>query len=73
MEHESSYDRNKTLSIKYHLAEIKPYLKDIINNLKKSDKWKNLSSKGTDEGLVMHLKSDNREIMIYDKENEIIK
>ena len=37
--YESSSDRNKILSIKEYLSEIKPYLKDIINILKKSDTW----------------------------------
>ena len=32
--------RNNTLSIKECIAEIKPYSKEIINNLKKSDTWK---------------------------------
>ena len=31
---------NKTLSIEEYLDKIKPYLKDIINNLKKIDTWK---------------------------------
>ena len=30
----------KTLSIEEYLNKIKPYLKGIINNLKKSDTWK---------------------------------
>ena len=30
-------DRNNTLSDKEYLNQIRPYLKDIINNLKKSD------------------------------------
>ena len=40
IEYESDDDRNKTLSIEEYLEEIKPYLKDITNNFKKSDKWK---------------------------------
>ena len=40
IEYESNGDRNKTLSIKEYLDVIKPYLKDIINNLQKSDTWK---------------------------------
>ena len=40
IEYESNGDRNKTLSIKKYLKEIKPYLKNIINNLNGSDKWK---------------------------------
>ena len=40
IEHESNSDRNKTLSIEEHLNKVRPYLKDIINDLKKSDAWK---------------------------------
>ena len=32
--------KNKTLLIKEYIEEIKPYLKDTINSLKKSDTWK---------------------------------
>ena len=32
--------KNKTLLIKENIEEIKPYLKDTINSLKKSDTWK---------------------------------
>ena len=39
-EHESNSDRNKTLSVKENFNKIRPYLKDIINNLKKFDTWK---------------------------------
>ena len=39
-EYESNGGRNKTLSIKEYLNKIRPYLKDAINNLKKSDSWK---------------------------------
>ena len=40
IEHESNRDRNKTLSVEEYLNKIRPYLKDIINNLKKSGPWK---------------------------------
>ena len=40
IEHESNGDRNKTLSAEEYLNKIRPYLKDIINNLKKSGPWK---------------------------------
>ena len=71
-------DRNKTLSIKEYIDKIGPCLKDI-NNLKKSDTWKIqltiavnfISLKDTDEESVMHSKSDNIEIMIYDKADEV--
>ena len=60
---------------------MKPYLKHIINNLEKSDTWKNqltiainiVSFKNTDEECVMHSKIDNIEIMICNKEDEVIK
>ena len=35
IEYENNGDRNKTPSIKEYLDEIKPYLKDIINNIRK--------------------------------------
>ena len=37
IEYESNSDRNKTLSIEEYLNKIRPYLKDIINDLKKFD------------------------------------
>ena len=40
IEHESNSDRNKTLSAEEYLNKTRPYLKEIINNLKKSDTWK---------------------------------
>ena len=39
-EYESNHNWNKALSVKKYLNEIRPYLKDIINNLKKSDTMK---------------------------------
>ena len=37
IEYESKGDRNKTLWVEKYLNESRPYLKDIINNFKKSD------------------------------------
>ena len=59
--------------------KIRSCLKDIINDHKKSDIWKTqfiiaikfISSKDTDEERVMHSKSDNIEIMINVKADEI--
>ena len=57
---------------------MRPYLKDIINNLKKSGTW-NIqltiainftSSKENNEDRVIHSKSDNKEIMINDKADD---
>ena len=70
IEYESKGER-KTLSVEEYLNEIRPYLKDIINDIKKSDTWKiqltikiNFISSKDDEEPVIHLKSDNIEIMI---------
>ena len=56
----------KTLSVEEYLNKFRPYLKDIINNLKKSDTWKIhvaisnnfISSIDNDEERLMHSKSD---------------
>ena len=79
IEYESNGDRNKTLSVKEYLNIIRPYLKHIINNLKKSDTRKIqltiainfISSKDNDGERVMHSKNDNIEIMINDKADEV--
>ena len=71
----SNGDTNKALSIEEYLDKTRPYIKDIINDLKKSDTGKLqltivinfISSKDTGEEHVMHSKSDNIEIMISDK------
>ena len=81
IKYKSNGDRNKTLSVEEYLNKIRPYLKDIINNLKKSDTWKIqltiannfISSIDNDEEHVMHSKSDNIEIMINDEADEVIK
>ena len=58
----------------------KPYLKDIMNNLRNSATWKIkltiainfISFKDTAEERIMHSKSGNIEVMVYDKANEYI-
>ena len=50
-----------------YLNKVRPYLKDIINDVTKSDSWKIqltiainvISSKNNDEERIIHLKSDN--------------
>ena len=37
IEYKSNGDKNVTLSVEEYLNKIRPYLKDIINSLKKSD------------------------------------
>ena len=81
IEYENNGDRNKTLSVEEYLNKIRPYLKDIINSLKKTDKWKIkltiannfISSIDNDEECVMHSKSDNIEIMVNNEADEVIK
>ena len=79
IKYQSNGDRNKNLSVKEYLNEIKPYLKDIITDLQKSGTWKKQStvsinsifSKDTDQEQIMHLKSDNIEVITYDNVNEV--
>ena len=55
-------------SAEEYLNEIRPYLEDIINDLKKPDTWKIqltianifISSKDSDEERVKHSKKDQR-------------
>ena len=60
-------DKNSNLSLDEFLNKIKPYLRDIIIDLQRSDAWKIqltiainfISSKDTEEESVMHSTSDN--------------
>ena len=68
----------KRYPLKNILIKIRQYLKDIINNLRKSDTWKIqlaignnfISSRDNDEERVMYSKKDNIEIMINDEADE---
>ena len=40
LEYESKNTKNKTLPVEEYLSKIRPCLKDIINDLKKSGTWK---------------------------------
>ena len=75
IEYESNGNINKTLSIEEeYLNKIRPYSKDTINKLKKSDMQRiqlaiaiNLiSSIDNGEEHVMHSKSENKEIVMKD-------
>ena len=80
MESESNDDKNKNLSVEEYLDKIKPYLKDIIIDLQKTDSWKIhltiaidfISSKFTDEEHVMYLKINDIEVMTHDNANEVV-
>ena len=64
-----------------YLNKIRQNLKDIMNNLKKSDTWKVqliiennfIFSIDNDEERKMHSKSDNTEIMINHEADDVIK
>ena len=81
IEYKSNGDKNKTLSVEEYLNKISLYLKDIISNFKKLDKWKIqltisnnfISSLDNEEKRVMHSKSDNIDIMISGDVDEVIK
>ena len=72
---------NKALSFEEYLNRLILYLKDIINNLKKSDIWKIqltiandfISSIYNDEERGMPLKCDNIEVIINDGADEFTK
>ena len=67
IEYESGSDRNKTLSNKEYLDKNRPYLSNMINDLKTKGEWKLqlskavsfMSFKNTNEICAMHTKSDN--------------
>ena len=70
----------KTLSAEEYLNKIKSYLKDIINDLKKFNMWKIqltitvrffFSVDNKDEEREMDSKTDNIEIMVNDKADEV--
>ena len=74
----SNCDRDKKLSVEEYLDKIRPYLKNIINDIKNPDSWKiqltitiNFISPtdDNDEERVKHSKPDNIEIMISDVQN----
>ena len=65
--------KNKNISATEYLNKVKPYLKDIVTDLQLTIAVNFISSKYTNEEQVMHLKSDNIEVVTYDNRNEDIK
>ena len=80
IEKKSNSDKNKTLSDEEYRSKIRPYLQDIINDLRKSVIWKIqltikinfISSKDGEEEHIMYSRSDNIET-INDRADEVIK
>ena len=66
IKYESNGDKNKNLSLGEYLNKIETYLENIMINLQNFDTWKIqlpialkiISSKDTDQELIMHLNSD---------------
>ena len=79
-EYRSNCDRNKNLSLKEYLYQVKPYLKDIVTDLQESDTWKIqltiainfISSKHAEEERAMHSTSNNEDFFTDDNANDII-
>ena len=76
IEYKSNSDKNRIPSVEEYLDNIRPYLRDIINDHKQSDTWKIqltithfFSSEDDNDGeRVMHSKSDNNiKTMISDE------
>ena len=66
--------------MKVVVIQIKPYLRDIIINLQKSDTWQIqltiainfISSKHVDEERVIHSKSNDIKFMLYNNTNKVV-
>ena len=86
-EYESNGDKDKSLSVKEYLNKIRPYLSNMINDLKTQSEWKvevametsfmsskdSKDFKDSNETCAMHTKSNNTEIMIGNETDEIMK
>ena len=79
-EYESNGGKDKTISVEEYLDKIRPYLSNIINDLKSQWEWKIeltiainfISSKDSKETRTMHIYSHNIEIMVGNETDEII-
>ena len=61
---------SKILPEKHFSKYSKPYLRDIVIDLEKSDTWNNfISAKDTEEEHVMHSKSSNIKFESYSDRN----
>ena len=80
MNDESDDSKNQNLSVEEYPNEIKPHLKNIVIDLRKSDTPKIqltiavnfISSKDTNEEQIMHSKTDNIEVMSYGSPDKLI-
>ena len=80
IEHESSRDKDKILSIKVYVDMIKLYLSNMISNHKTQGEWKIqltaainfMSSKDSNEARTMHSYSHNIETLTGSETDKII-
>ena len=80
IKYKSNGDKDKALSVKDYLDEIKQYLSDIINDHKTQREWKIyliiainfFSPKDSEETRTMYSKSDNTEVMTGNETEKII-
>ena len=80
IKYENNGDGNKNVSVKEYLNKIKPYLRDIIIDIQKSDLSKVqlaigiefTSSEDIDEERVIHSQSDSKEFKIYDNAYDVL-
>ena len=80
IEYESNSNKNRNLSLAECLNKLKPFLRNIINNLQNSDAWKIqltiainfISSKGAKEERVIHSSSSNIKLTPYSDANDVI-
>ena len=80
IEYESNGDKDKTLLIEGIFNKIRPYLSMMMNYLKTQGEWKIqlaqpvnfISSKDSNETRTMHSNSDNTEIVLGYKADEIM-
>ena len=62
IKYQSNGDRNKTQSVERYLNEIRPYSKDITNNLENSDTWKIQLIVGN--SFIFFIDNDEEHVMI---------
>ena len=74
VEYKSNGHKNRVLSVEENLDKIRPYLRNMINDLKQSDTWKIQLTISEDnyEEHVVHSESDNMKIVISDEPDEVI-
>ena len=76
IEYESNSDKNRNLSLDEYLNKIKPFLRNIIIDLKNSDTWKiqltiTISFISSKDAIIQS-RSNNIKLTSYNDANEVI-